>query len=200
MTLRTLRCIRHGRPTAAYAERRFLRSDRMNAALDAYDRAGIIMPEKVLVPIEAEAAMISSDLPRAVETAEVVTGRSARIFQHVSLFREVPLPRFKSRILYLPPGAFILLARARWLMGVPDATETFSLTMRRVRQAIEFLNHMFASHSEIVLFSHCLFMRCLQWEMSKQGWSRSSVRPFGYFEERAIRSDGSRMVSRKIAL
>ncbi|WP_082836964.1 histidine phosphatase family protein [Labrenzia sp. OB1] len=199
MGIRVLRCIRHGRSAANYAHGRFLGTDRMNAALDSYDEAGIARPERVLVPIAADASVISSDAPRAVETAAAVTGRPSETIHKVPLFREVPLPRFKSRFLYLPPGAFLALGRAGWALGCLEASETSSETKARVRQAIAYLDRKFTTHVEIVLFSHCFFMRCLQWQLSKRGWSSASLRPFGFFEERTIRSDGAKMVSRKVA-
>jgi broad specificity phosphatase PhoE len=186
MSLQRLVCVRHGRPTARYPRGVLITSGAMNDAIDAYDRAGLDPsahpPPARLLPFFA----VSSDLERAVETAMLLTGRSRAEIVVSPSYREVPLPRFRRRDLRLPASLFFVVLRAGWLTGAMPAAEPFPQTMLRVRRAADELERLFEEHDEIALFSHGLFLWLLGRELQRRGFTRPSVWPYGFLEQRVI--------------
>lgn len=193
----TIFCIRHGRPGLRYSHTpwRWLTAGEMNGLLDAYDAVGL-HPEwnaarldEMKNAIAAErwhaittAHSLSSDLPRAFETALLYTRRDASEVPSSSIYRETPLARFRWTGLKLPTMALLALVRLGWYTGWMQCTESRTETHARVRAAADQLEQHAADHHRIAVYSHGFFLWLLGRELRRRGWHSTKTGPYRYLE------------------
>ncbi|MBI3396630.1 MAG: histidine phosphatase family protein [Spirochaetia bacterium] len=182
--MKKLICIRHGKPKASYPRGLLASWQDMNAAFDAYDASGLDQSAHEEPQELIRCFALSSDLPRARETASFLTGKSVDAIPANPAFREVPLPRFSPLRVRLPAGGFMLLARIGWLTGTMRGPESFSETMVRVQSAADYLEELAHKEGEIALFSHGFFLWLLGRELRRRRWTTDTGGPFGYLEKR----------------
>ena len=201
--------VRHGRPSVRYSHTpwRWVRAGELNHQFDAYDLAGLeaewnqqYLPRaRGRLSAEeqtrfARAHVISSDLPRAVETAALYTGRPAAEISTNALFREVPLARFRWTWLKLPTVMLLSCARLGWLTGWMQCEEHRPATHRRVHAAADLLEQMLADQQEhagaradteptaIALYAHGFFLWLLGRELRRRGFASEKDGPYKYLE------------------
>lgn len=196
--------VRHGRPSVRYSHTpwRWIRAGELNAQFDAYDLAGL-EPEwnrqhlerarTALAPDAqlrfAGARVLSSDLPRAVDTAALYTGRPTTGIPTDAQFREVPLARFDWTWLKLPTVFLLSIARLGWLSGAMRCEEHRPATLRRVDAAADFLEGLFGNgegdgtaRQPIALYAHGFFLWLLGRELKRRGWRSEKEGPYRYLE------------------
>ena len=114
--------------------------------------------------------MLSSTLPRAVETARQVT-RGRRPVPADVMFVEAPLPPPPVPWLRLRPGQWGVVSRAFWTLGfAPDGVEPVSATWRRVDAVVAALS----SHEEqgdVLLCAHGYLNWMIHRRLMRRGWS-----------------------------
>lgn len=188
---RKLFCIRHGKPTIQYPSSLtdFIPAARFNELLDHYDLAGLD-PEwnRARALSRICGYSVSSDLPRALETAVLYTGRSADQIVQDKLFREVPLPRYRTNV-KLPAFALLFLSRFGWFSGTMKGVESYRESVNRVRNAADYLENTTRAHRETALFSHGFFLWMLHRELVSRGWETEKKGPFRYLEIAEYTSD-----------
>src|SRR5512135_2186201 len=119
--------IRHGRPD--WQPPRFISLAQHRQGLIAYDAAHLsndgIRNIEVLAARLPEAFILSSDLIRAKETAEIIRhGKAAIEFDPV--FQELQAPTIAAHFLdgvLLPPALWSLIHRWCWLTGIGECSE-----------------------------------------------------------------------------
>ena len=176
--------VRHGRPTVRYSHTPWTwRTAReMNGLLDAYDLAGLDAGwngPRAGDPINAYP--ISSDLPRALETAHLVAKKVHRM-EVSPLFREVPVGRIPWHGLRLPTVSLLTICRLGWLTGLIPVSESRPQSRNRVREATDLLEERVQEHGEVALFSHGFFLWLMGRELRKRGWSSPRLGPYRYLE------------------
>lgn len=125
------------------------------------------VPEKLIAEVKAVDLVLSSERPRAIETAEWATkGRSP---EPNPVFNEAPLPppRFKTRK-YLPK-TWNILARTVWLRGHALDGESVHEARKRATDAAQRL-HEAAAGQSVYLAAHGWFNRMLRRPLRKLGW------------------------------
>lgn len=125
------------------------------------------VPEKLIREVKEIDLVLSSERPRAIETAERATqGRSP---EPDSVFNEAPLPppRFKTRK-YLPK-TWNIFARTCWLRGHALDGESVDEARTRAVQAARRL-HEAAEGKSVYLAAHGWFNRMLRRPLRKLGW------------------------------
>ncbi|MEL7492003.1 MAG: histidine phosphatase family protein [Pseudomonadota bacterium] len=164
---------RHGRPNLA--------RDVAISARDygdwwaRYDASGLHPDERPpagLVEIASKAkTVLSSTLPRAIETARWATG-GARDVPADPIFVEAPLPPPPVPFLKLKPGAWGVISRSFWFWGyAPDGVEGHLSAWRRVAEIADRL----AAHAEdgdILLCAHGYLNWMIDRRLRATGWDR----------------------------
>lgn len=202
--------VRHGRPSVRYSHTpwRWVRASELNRQFDAYDLAGLEAGwnrehlgqarERLGADEQnrfARARVIASDLPRAVETAALYTGRPVAEIHTDALFREVPLARFRWTWLRLPTVVLLSCARLGWLTGWMHCEEHRPITRRRVHAAADVLEAMLvdsdsatalddagATPTAIALYAHGFFLWLLGRELRRRGFQSEKDGPYRYLE------------------
>lgn len=179
-------CVRHGKPEFTYPKgSQLISAGHFNDLISAYDEAGLDQAWNRQrdrgLHTGTDLYTLSSDLPRALETAMLCTGRQP---DRVSkIFREVPLPRFKHAGWKLPGFLFMLLSRASWYLGNMPSHERRARTFVRVRHAADELETEARQHDQVLLFSHGFFLWLLGRELIRRGWESDKHGPYRYLEQ-----------------
>lgn len=160
---------RHGRPALS-------RDTRITAAefrewWRSYDAGGLApdqSPPAALRQLAGQAdVLLSSTLPRAIETAQAVA--QGRPIRQDSLFVEAPLPppRVPGR---RTPSEWGVWARCAWWLGASGGEETRAQAEARAEQAAEQLIGHALQGQNVLLCAHGWFNRMMRPVLLTQGW------------------------------
>ncbi len=166
---------RHGRPNLS-------RDVRISAAdfgdwWAQYDASGLHpdeRPPQSLLDLASRAAtVLSSTLPRAIETARQAT-RAGRDVPADPIYVEAPLPPPPVPFLKLSPGKWSVISRCFWVFGfAPNGVETHREAWERVDRAIARLARETAA-GDVLLCAHGYFNWMLDKRLRSKGWRRAS--------------------------
>ena len=142
-----------------------------------YDESGLHpdeRPPKGLVKLASGAkTVLSSTLPRAIETARWVTG-GARDVPADAMFVEAPLPPPPVPLVKLRPGTWGVISRSFWFWGyAPNGVENHFATWRRVANVSDRLIDL-AQEGDVLLCAHGYLNWMLDRRMRRIGWKRVS--------------------------
>ncbi|MBL8021444.1 MAG: histidine phosphatase family protein [Leptospirales bacterium] len=159
---------------------KWMNAREINACMDAYDSVQLDMEwcEQHNRAV-GNAFYISSDLPRALETAILMTGTPPSEISDV--FREVPLPRFNSRII-LPAVILATISRLGWYFGWMKGEESRQETTARVKRGADILEDRVSRKGRVTLFAHGFYLWLLMRELRERGWDSRKKGPFSYME------------------
>ena len=168
--------VRHGRPNLA---RDVTISAREYGDWWArYDASGLHPdeepPEALIRLAESAKTVLSSTLPRAIETAREVT-RAARDVPADPIYVEAPLPPPPApAFLKLRPGAWGVVSRAFWFCGyAPPGVENHGEAWTRVGEIADRLG-AFAEKGDVLLCAHGYLNWMIDRRLRKGGWRRTS--------------------------
>lgn len=141
-----------------------------------YDESGLApdeMPPEGLIDIAAAAeTVLSSTLPRAIETAQKAAGQEREIPAD-PMFVEAPLPPPPIPMLKLRPGTWGVVSRIFWFWGyAPKGVESHMDTWGRVRKITARLaDH--AKSGDVLLCAHGYLNWMIDQRLRKEGWVRT---------------------------
>jgi len=142
-----------------------------------YDESGLHPdehPPAGLIDLARDAStVLSSTLPRAIETARQATG-GARDVPADPIFVEAPLPPPPApSFLKLQPGTWGVVSRTFWFWGyAPEGIETHMEAWGRVRKITERLaGH--AREGDVLLCAHGYLNWMIDRRLRKEGWART---------------------------
>ena len=140
-----------------------------------YDESGLHPDERPparLVSVAQEAAtVLSSTLPRAIETAAWVTDGKREVVKD-QLFVEAPLPPPPLPFLRLRPGQWGVISRGFWTFGyAPGGIENHREAWDRVEAVIDRLSTL-TERGDVVLCAHGYLNWMIDQRMSKRSWRR----------------------------
>jgi len=143
-----------------------------------YDASGLAAeerPPESLLKISAGAATIlSSTLPRAIETARHIAG-ATRTVPADPIFVEAPLPPppFPDFI-KLRPGQWGVVSRTMWFMGfAPEGVESHGQSWGRVQKIAARLADV-AQNGDVVLCAHGYLNWMIDQQLRREAWVRVS--------------------------
>ncbi|MHA7872269.1 MAG: histidine phosphatase family protein [Hyphococcus sp.] len=141
-----------------------------------YDASGLHPEERPPESLKALArgakTVLSSTLPRAIETARQATA-GARDVPADPIFVEAPLPPPPVPFLKLRPGAWGVVSRTFWFLGyAPDGVENHIETWRRVRKISARLGE-YAADGDVLLCAHGYLNWMIDQQLRKEGWRRT---------------------------
>lgn len=157
--------MRHGRPNVP-RNPFFMKREQFNTFLTAYDEAGLSSSEcdrlrKVYQDYPKPHLVISSDLPRALETAHLFA-RSSNIIVD-PIFREVPVWVPDHQTLFLnqswPAELWWSYLRYHWLRD--QKPEGRTLSVKRAHRALEIVKEYQRDNASLALVSHAGFLMVL---------------------------------------
>jgi broad specificity phosphatase PhoE len=148
---------------------------------DAYDAAGILddsVPPPELVAQAASAdCVISSDLPRALASAErLAPGRPLRVSP---LIREMYLDLPRWVVARWPLQVWELCIHAGWLARELRGAIAPPAELRRAAEAVEWLEDAARGAATTLVVTHGAFRRVLEVRLLERGWT-AGARTGGY--------------------
>jgi len=163
--------VRHGRPDADRTVRISWTGYRRWWA--DYDLAGLREgqpppPENLQDIAKGADRVLSSTLPRSLETAQAVVRDKEIVTDPV--FIEAPLPSPPLPGLRLKPGTWGVISRILWWLGYSAGGESRRDAEIRAEQAADRLVAEAATGSDVVLFAHGWFNRMLRPALKRRGY------------------------------
>jgi broad specificity phosphatase PhoE len=141
-----------------------------------YDASGLHPDEEpppALVRLaDGAKTVLSSTLPRAIETARDLTG-AARAIPADPVYVEAALPPPPAPSwLKLSPGAWGVVSRLMWSFGyAPAGVENIRQAWRRVDEIVGRLDEL-AKDGDVVLCAHGFLNWMIDWKLKRAGWRR----------------------------
>ncbi|GJL95074.1 MAG: phosphoglycerate mutase [Hyphococcus sp.] len=165
---------RHGRPDLARDVK--ITAKEYGDWWARYDASGLHpdeRPPEGLIKIAKNAkTVLSSTLPRAIETARQATG-GAREVPADPMFVEAPLPPPPVPLLSLQPGTWGVISRSFWFWGyTPDGVESHMESWARVRKITARLAD-YAADGDVLLCAHGYLNWMIDQRLRKEGWIRT---------------------------
>ena len=162
--------VRHGRVDCA-SPRGLVDAAGVERWREAYDRCGLRTsdpPPKKLVRMAREAHhILSSDLPRALESAERIA--PGRKITASPLLRETPLP-IPALAWRLPFAAWALAVHLRWGRQIAAGSEASVAELERAGAAAAWLGDTVADGQTALVVTHGAFRRLLGQALATRGW------------------------------
>lgn len=163
---------RHGRPSLSRELK--ISSREYGDWWARYDASGLHpdeQPPKALIDIASAAkTVISSTLPRAIETARELT-LGGRDVPADPIYVEAPLPPPPApKFMKLTPGQWGVVSRAFWFLGyAPTGVETHREAWRRVSEIADRLGEH-ASRGDVLLCAHGYLNWMIDRHLRRSGW------------------------------
>jgi broad specificity phosphatase PhoE len=172
---------RHGKPNLQLDS--WVAPMAMRDWLQHYDQAGIVddeVPAATLMQANAARLLVSSPLPRCVQSAErLAAGRS---FLREALFCEAELPYPHWLYPSLPPLAWDTLFRLAWFYGLTALARPRRRTTLRAREAAQRLIELARMHDSVLLVGHGLMILLIARELLALGWQGPRRPISGYWQ------------------
>lgn len=165
---------RHGRPDLSRDVR--ITAKEYGDWWARYDASGLAPderpPESLISLAKGAKTVLSSTLPRAIETAAKAT-RGARDVPADPMFVEAPLPPPPVPFLKLRPGTWGVISRSFWFWGyAPAGVENHSESWARVRKIADRLAE-YANDGDVLLCAHGWLNWMIDRQLRKAGWVRT---------------------------
>lgn len=146
----------------------------MNKWIECYNSAGI--DQTLLPPAHATEmasncnAIVCSDLPRSVESANALKAKAGNVILSDAIFREMDLPYTNWNTLRLPSAIWVALFRILWFLGFSPRCESYYSARLRAITGAQRLKELAAEHESVLLIGHGLLNRFLAKELLSTGW------------------------------
>lgn len=177
--------IRHAKPVVQYPPpASWIKAGQLNTMLDRYDQATV---EPFSQRDALRGRLITSDLPRARDTASMLFDLDTASIQTEPLLREVPLPRFRNPERTLPAGALLAISRVGWYFSWMQSEEPRRETLNRVQTAATMLVEA-SLEDDVTIVSHGFFLLLLGKELRKHGFRTEKRGLYAHLEQATFRS------------
>jgi broad specificity phosphatase PhoE len=173
--------VRHGKPGAVSAAP--ISGHDIGQWVRHYNEAGITMelppPAIVRELADAVGCVVASDVARAKESAAWLAVSS--VVRVDPELREAALPESIGISVRLPPGAWLVIARAAWWLDCCDSSESITLTRARAVRVADRLDALAAEHGSVIAIWHGIFNRFVAYELLRRDWRGPKVLPAAYW-------------------
>jgi broad specificity phosphatase PhoE len=133
-----------------------MNSDEFNLSMDEYDDAPIIFPEVNPLKDLNWDLCFTSDLPRAVKTAEYICN-CKRIY--TELLKEVPMQAFFETKRKFSAPFWHVTSRIFWKFSKNNQIENYKATVLRINKALDLI--LSRKEEKILIVSHGFYLRQL---------------------------------------
>lgn len=124
-------------------------------------------PERML--LEEAQVLVSSDVRRAVESADRLDAPAERIVS--PLFREADLSARIGLGVRFPPPVWEFLVRGLWRLGVSPTVASRREALGRARQAAQTLATLTAKHGSVAVIGHGVMNALIARQLRRSGWT-----------------------------
>jgi len=164
--------VRHGKPIAAINPK--LSAVGFESWVQDYNTSLIdteSFPPETLGQSLEKYFIITSHLPRAIDSAKICTG----LVPHLVLkeLREMEIPSYQLPF-KLKAYTWLVLNRILWFIGIKSKVEPFKEAKIRAKNLAMELVELTMKHSKVAVFGHGLMNKYIAKELEKLGWNRSS--------------------------
>lgn len=111
--------------------------------------------------------IVSSDLVRAIHSANIYTDQSPEVISR--LYREMEIPRYKLPF-KLRTMTWVYLNRVLWMLGLKGAFESYSQAKIRAELAADSLIELAENEGNVILFGHGYLNLHIRKVLIKKGW------------------------------
>lgn len=164
--------IRHGRSKCIDNYR--ITCKEFSAWVEKYDYNGVFeensYPKETIEKIAAANIVFTSDLKRAIESANILNRRVEIISLPVFRETELPAPFAKIFGLKLNPKMWAVIFRCLWFIGYSKDCESFSYAKKRAEKAAKILVEYAQEHQSVALVGHAFINMLIGKELRKMGW------------------------------
>lgn len=165
--------VRHGKPDLSRAVK--ITAREYGDWWQRYDESGLQpdeRPTQLLIDLGASMkTVVSSSLPRAIETAQLIT-QGKREIPADPVFVEAPLPPPPVPLIKLRPGSWGVISRSFWFSGyAPGNVESHFDTWGRVREVTKRLA-AYAQDGDVMLCAHGYLNWMIDQQLRKESWAR----------------------------
>lgn len=164
--------IRHG--VSKHVDNKRITYKDFKGWVEKYDHSGVfeqkIYPSETLRKIASAQLVVTSDLKRAIESAELLDSNLTLISKPE--FREIELPHFIKDVqnFKLKPNAWSAILRCLWFIGYSQGCEPLSKEKIRAKIAADLLIKYAQEHKSVALVGHGFFNRLIAKELKKRNW------------------------------
>jgi broad specificity phosphatase PhoE len=123
--------------------------------------------------------IVASDLPRAIESAQLLAGEN--VVQLDPDLREVGFPEGLNAKMRLSPGAWVMIARGVWLLDGCKCDETRKAAQQRAARLVDRLCELAHAHDSVVAVGHGWFNLFIGRELRRRQWRGPRLVPSGYW-------------------
>jgi broad specificity phosphatase PhoE len=185
--------VRHGHPDVPPDARLRIAGTDLGQWCRRYDAAGLASesspPQALRDAVAAAGCIVTSDLRRAIESASLLAGPKA--IELEPDLREVGFPERLKASAQLPPGAWLVIARAAWLLDRVDCDEPKSAVRRRAARVVDRLSELARAHQCVVAVGHGWFNLFVGRELRRRQWSGPRLVPSGYWASAGFEREAS---------
>ncbi|MBG9733310.1 histidine phosphatase family protein [Paenibacillus alvei] len=145
-------------------ETKWMTSAEFNHWVEQYDQAEVILGDPPADNI-AWSICVSSDLPRAVTTAEYIHQGG---IMATNRLREIGMKAVFHTKMKLPHSFWMILARLAWSFSHPSQEEKKQDTLRRIREVTDWIEEN--CQSNVLIVCHGALMKYLHKELIRRGY------------------------------
>jgi broad specificity phosphatase PhoE len=110
---------------------------------------------------------LSSDLKRAIHSANIYVGKQPETIDKI--YREMEIPRY--HLPYkLKAWHWVYFSRLLWVLGVKGSFESFKQAKKRAEKATDKLIKTSEVEGKVILFGHGFMNRYIRKSLIKKGW------------------------------
>jgi broad specificity phosphatase PhoE len=178
---------RHGRPTLN--RNGWVSPCQLADWILAYDLGSVFVeeiPAQIRGEVEKSSLMVSSPLPRCVQSAEALA--PSRRISSEELLREAGLPYAMWRFPRFPPSVWTVLFRGAWFLGYSANSESLVAAKIRARRAANKLMEVAREHQSVFVMGHGIMTALIAKELVLQGWEGPKRPAHGYWQFSVYRS------------
>ena len=180
MTGPAITLMRHGRPDIA--SRGWLSARNMAGWVRDYNRAHIAdaPPPKAVATVASASIILCSPLPRAMESARLLSqGRDVRIEPQSG---EATLPLADWAAPSLPPALWLGLFRLAWLVGWSGQGQSRHEAQAKAQSVADTLIQHAGQDAHVCLIGHGIMNAMIARALRRRGWSGPGLPPRGYWQ------------------
>ena len=166
--------VRHGK--SKHTENNRMTCTEFQNWVKNYDSSGVFeeneYPSETIEKITTANIVITSDLRRSIESANlIIQNKNARIIPD-ALFRETELPTPSRNLRFkLNSNSWAVILRCLWFSGYSRQCESLANAKRRAKKASERLVKFAEEYESVILVGHGFFNRLISEELKKNGWT-----------------------------
>jgi len=160
--------IRHGKPATAINKK--LSAYGFSQWIHDYNQSRVSQESRPSASLKCkvkEHYVVSSDLPRAIHSAELCSGKTPDLV--LNKLKEMDVPQLKIPV-KIDAYSWVLLNGLLWLMGIHGKVESYRQGNLRAKKVASTLSSLASSKENVAVFGHMITNTLIAKELILRGW------------------------------